>query len=449
MEYGNLSLESSEFGYCDANGGSLAGRYYDACFNCVSAGGDTNYIANGKFAIRNSFSSYYHHVPWTYLYIMIIALVALEAGCLQRPNTTDLLGLSNSVFSSSVITIVDPSTIKKSTQSSIHLSIAVIAGIAAGSAGLIAIITAIVFVWCRRRRNRANLGMTPRWGRNNNRHKRQSSFSFRCRNILSSPISPKFFQDLSPMDEHQTYGSLDEQMSGIANGGGGGGRGRYYIESKQKMARHPYETSLDGWGIQEGASPPQAHPDGIIIDQWNTFSFPEKKLNRSKKGGMTIDTTKSMLSAPPAAHKSPKANQFDISPSRVQQQYPPQQQYNTQQFPYAPTDLIVTTTSPQSQTSSHITIKPRTTTMSSQGSGYPKLKSPTTSSPLLRSGGRGEAEPWFPPPPPGPPPSSSPSSRYGRKASGSSIGKARGKRESGSPVESKQIKVSFPGPPMR
>lgn len=48
MEYGNLSTDSSEFGYCDADGGSATGQYYDACLNCVSAGGDTNYIANGE-----------------------------------------------------------------------------------------------------------------------------------------------------------------------------------------------------------------------------------------------------------------------------------------------------------------------------------------------------------------------------------------------------------------
>lgn len=50
MESGNLSTDSSEFGYCDADGGSVTGEYYDACLTCVSAGGDTNYIANGEFS---------------------------------------------------------------------------------------------------------------------------------------------------------------------------------------------------------------------------------------------------------------------------------------------------------------------------------------------------------------------------------------------------------------
>lgn len=50
LEYGNLStsgVNSDEFGYCDAGGGSMTGQYYQACLNCISASGDTNYTANG------------------------------------------------------------------------------------------------------------------------------------------------------------------------------------------------------------------------------------------------------------------------------------------------------------------------------------------------------------------------------------------------------------------
>lgn len=411
-------------------------------------------------------------LTWVYM----TALVALEAGCEQRPNTTDLLGLSGSVFSSSVINIVDPSTVNKtSAQSAVQLSTATVASIAAGSAALVIIVAAIAFICCRRRRNRANLGMEPRWGKTSNKHKRQSSFSFRCRNILASPISPKFFRD-SPVDEQQQqhmqqpYGSLDEHMAATTASSGTVGSnqgGRYYIESKQSsLSRHPYETSLDGWSVQDVvvASPPQ--PD-VVVDQWNTFRFPDEKGPRAKKQmAMTIDTG---LAAPPPAHQSPKENVFEINHSRRPQQTTPTMQQ--QQYPiYDPTDRVKTTSpaSYRSTSSSQVANspsrgKPKTTTMSSQGSGYPKLKSPTWSSPLLRpgaipnpspstrnnGGGGGGAEPWFPPPPPpGPPPSSS---RYGRKVSGTagSTSPRKGRRESGSPVESKQIQISFPGPPGR
>lgn len=444
MEYGNLSIDSPDFGYCDADGGSVTSRYnYDACLNCVSAGGNTNYIANGES----------HRLGWLGERGLThdIALVALQAGCEQRPNTTDLLGLSGSVFSSSVIEIVDPSTVNKPTQNSVQFSTAAIAGVAAGAAALVAIIAAVAFVCCRRRRrNRANLGMEPRWGKTSRKHKRQSSFSFRCRNILASPISPKFFRDLSPVDEQQSYGSLDEQIATAPSGTTAGNQSRYYIESKQGLWRHPYETSLDGWGIQEGAAPSPPQPDAAV-DQWNTFTFPEKK-GRTKKPAMTIATG---LSAPPEAHKSPKQNVFEIFHSRRPQQ--------TAQPPtYTPNDHVTiisispspSPVAPRQTANSPSRGKPKTTTMSSQGSGYPKLKSPTWSSPVLRPGAptaRDEAGPWFPPPPPaGPPPaSSSLSSRYGRKVSGGSTSPRRAKRESGSPVESKQIQVVFPGPPGR
>lgn len=52
LTYDSLSSAGSvsdEFGYCDADGGSVTGTHYQSCFNCVSASGDTNYIANCTF----------------------------------------------------------------------------------------------------------------------------------------------------------------------------------------------------------------------------------------------------------------------------------------------------------------------------------------------------------------------------------------------------------------
>lgn len=364
--------------------------------------------------------------------------MALEAGCLQRPNTTGLLGLSGSVFSSSVIGIVDPATSSVSS-SSTQLSIAAIAGIAAGGVAIIAIIAAVIFVRHRRRRSRSGIGGKPRWDKS---HKRRSSFSFKCRNILASPLSPKFFRDLTPVEErHEPYGSLDAQMSGVPMAGHGDA-GRYYIETKPKFERHPYETSLDGWRVQDVVTDQTA---AFVPDRWNTYAAAsEKKKVASGRVPMTINTTEAALARPPAAHQSPRANEFGISPS-ASSSYLPADHHGTP----------IMTTSP-SQTPSRNPVKPKTTTMSSQGSGYPSLHGQGSSSPLLRQqqqqhgwpGAReNNQEPWFPPPPTGPPPSSS-SLKFGaRKVSAGST--RRGKRESGSPVESKKIQVSFPAPPLR
>lgn len=449
LEYDNLTATNSEtgdFGYCDAGGGSVTGQYYQACLNCVSASGGTNYIANGQSINTTTLIKTFVDVDSENA-----ALVALEAGCRQRPNATDLLGLSGSVFSSDVVQIVDPSTLKKSTNPT-QLSTAAIAGIAAGGVALVALVAAIVFVRCRRRRNRSGIRGKPRWDKS---HKRRSSFSFKCRNILASPLSPKFFTDLSPVEEHQQqYGSLDAQMSGVSANAAPSTQGRYYIESKPKIQHHPYETALNGWRSQDSA-PEQT---SVVPDQWNTIHFPEKKKKEGppKKGPITINTTEAALSPPPAAHRSPRANQFGISPSATQ--------YSPAVGPvlHTPVDRKTTTTPSPSQTHHHgRSPRSHTTTMSSQGSGYPSFNSqglPSSSSPLMRQqqqqhgwpGAREGSEPWFPPPPTSAPPplsSSSSSSKFSRKVSPGNV--RRGKRESGSPVESKQIQVAFPAPPQR
>ncbi|CAN8095339.1 unnamed protein product [Discula destructiva] len=412
LEYDSLSPNNSvsnEFGYCDADGSSVTGRYYQACLNCVSASGDAIYIAN--------------------------SLVALEAGCAQRPNATELLGLSDSIFSASLVTIVDPSTLNKSSDAT-TLSTAALAGIAAGGAAVLLIVAAIIFVRCRRRKNRAKVGLRPRWGKD----KRRSSFSFKCRNILASPLSPKFFTDLPPVEEQQPYGSLEQQMACMSTINRGSD-GRYYIESKPVNQSYPYESSLDGRRTRDTSSSVQST---LVPEQWEDLYVP-KKRGISKMSLMTIDTTQAGLSPPPATHHSPKANEFNISPSttRVAPAVNPTN--------YASANYTPRTSSP-AQSFQRSSPKPKTTTMSSQGSGYPSSRrSPQSESPQVQQYGwpsaRSAQEPWFAPPPG----SETAPSKYGRKVSLGAVGSTskRGKRESGSPVESKQIRVAFPAPPQR
>lgn len=360
--------------------------------------------------------------------------MALDAGCVQRPNTTDLLGLSDSVFSTSLVQVVDPSSLNNSSAAP-ALSTAAIAGIAAGGAAVLIIIAAIIFVRCRKRRNRAKLGMNPRWGKD----KRRSSFSFKCRNILASPLSPKFFSDLPPVEEnHQPYGSLEEQMAGMSTINRAPD-GRYYIETKPKYQTHPYETALDGRRTQDTMSSLQST---LVSEPWDDLHV-AKKRGTANKSPITLDTTEAGLSPPPAAHQHPKAKDSSTSPTRTRLA----PAINTSFSPINKTPATISPVQPFNRSSP----KPKTTTMSSQGSGYPpSRKSPETSSPLVQQQGwpssRVTPEPWFPPPPPsGPSPP-----KNGRKVSLGAVGSTRkAKRESGSPVESRQVQVVFPGPPQR
>lgn len=424
LEDGDLSTTGSQYGYCDD--GSVTGEFYNACLTCVGSGGDTRYVAN--------------------------ALVALQAGCLQRPNVTSKLGLSDSVFSPRIVKIVDPST-QDDSADSVQLSTAAIAGIAIGAAVLLLVIAAIIFIRIRRRKNRTNLGIEPRWGRSNKSHKRNSSFSFHCRKILASPMSPKFFKDdLTPVKENEAYGSLDamtqSQVSGVSPASDAPA-GRYFIETRQRPSYEPC------WSPQ--GPPPSFHTFGAPAmipeqpDQQPSLSIPEKK-GFSEKAPLSIDTT---LVAPPPARQSPRNDVF-AALIASSQPVPPSLPLRT--TPYVPSSRgsIASTTSPQSSGVGGNKVRPKasTTTMSSQGSGYPSMVTPSSASPLMRQK-HGWPSPreaadacWFPPPPPsGPPPKSSLPAKNGRKGAGGSGKKAR--RESGSPVETQQIQISFPAPPQR
>lgn len=65
LEDGNLDAHDLvEYSYCSANGSAMTGDFYDRCLGCVSAGGDTNYLANCKLsslAVRVLYSLHTGH----------------------------------------------------------------------------------------------------------------------------------------------------------------------------------------------------------------------------------------------------------------------------------------------------------------------------------------------------------------------------------------------------
>lgn len=377
----------------------------------------------------------------------MVALVALEAGCQQRPNATAVLGLSDTVFSKTTIDIVDPASLDKAS-ASVGLSTAAIVGIVVGAVVLVLMVVAFILIRHRKRNSRSIISTEPRWGKTHKTHKRKSSFSFRCRTILTSPISPKFFRDeLTPVEEDVPYGSIDAMASGQVSGITGDAQstgGRYYIESKPIPQRYGYEPA---WSpqyaptyFQSFAPPPGSAEEPVR----KSNSAILEKRGLSEKASLNINTA---LVPPQPAHQSPRQDTFSVLTSMSTHLPPSIPLRSTSYVSADPHD----TTSPSQGPGSKP--KAKTTTMSSQGNGYPSFKSPTATSPLLKQKSgwptpRENAEGWFPPPPPpGPPRSSSSTLRYGRKSSAGSVKK--GKRDSGSPVESKKIQVSFPAPPQR
>ncbi|KND93858.1 hypothetical protein TOPH_01832 [Tolypocladium ophioglossoides CBS 100239] len=134
LEHGIKDPSGAEqFAYCAVDGGVVLGSYNDGCLQCVQADGSHAYLSN--------------------------FLIALEAGCKQKPAPGLLLGLNATVFSNTTIQITQPSSSPagsgSSSSPSTPLSTPAIAAIAIGGLVALALAAACVFVQLRKRRNRA------------------------------------------------------------------------------------------------------------------------------------------------------------------------------------------------------------------------------------------------------------------------------------------------------
>ncbi|CRJ83597.1 hypothetical protein BN1708_009082 [Verticillium longisporum] len=163
----NLSeLDStSQYGYCDADGGAMTSDAFGRCLDCVKVGGEHHLLSN--------------------------FLVALDAGCQQRPNPGTLIGLNDTIFSATAIEAVDPSTLetKKPEQASV-LTLPAIVGIAVGGFVLLLLASGCGYMHHRKRKaRRESQNMSKKGAR---RHRPASSLSFRCQTHLT-PRSPSFF----------------------------------------------------------------------------------------------------------------------------------------------------------------------------------------------------------------------------------------------------------------
>ncbi|KAF5021646.1 hypothetical protein F66182_6304 [Fusarium sp. NRRL 66182] len=154
--------DREQYGYCDADGKAMLGDAVAKCRACVKADRSHTIISN--------------------------FLVALDAGCQQRPKPGVTIGLNDTVFTERTIAIVDPSAtiIPGDNHALPNTSIA---AIAVGGVAFFLICAGCIFMQCRKHKKHA--------ARN-----RRSSLSFRCQTHLT-PRTPGF-HDLPPyMDEER------------------------------------------------------------------------------------------------------------------------------------------------------------------------------------------------------------------------------------------------------
>ncbi|KAI1774162.1 hypothetical protein F4818DRAFT_442323 [Hypoxylon cercidicola] len=178
---GNLNPEENGYSYCPGSG-AMADDMVSKCMSCVSASDDQDYLAN--------------------------YLIALDAGCKQRPPTGMAIGLNDTVFSKTRISAVDPTAEDTSDKKQSTVSVSQIAGIVAGAVVIVLAIAGFLFVRCRKRRNRSLIvgGTKVVATGQKSRHRPASSLSFRCQTHLT-PRSPTFFPNPSDgtIEEEKPY----------------------------------------------------------------------------------------------------------------------------------------------------------------------------------------------------------------------------------------------------
>ncbi|KAH6652121.1 hypothetical protein BKA67DRAFT_497576, partial [Truncatella angustata] len=360
------------YGYCSADGGAMTDTTISKCKACIAASDGQDYMAN--------------------------FMVALEAGCQQQPTNGTLIGLNDTVFSTSLVSIVDPAA--SSAESSAHkaLPTTTVVGIAIAAVVVILAIAGFFFVRHRKQRNRrVRLGGSPKTRppkRSN--HRPVSSLSFRCQAPLS-PRSPNLFSGPTerPIPEEKQFTS-------------------------PTIAFTPNRATSE--------------PTITKFSQWD--SRPGFKLERSARGnGPSLPLYNISTAAP-------------TIPTNVYHSTSPKSRN------FSPIDDMTTPASTTSNKSTAHLLPLKPYNPAEYGASVPQMgtvpeasyASPTsasTSSPLISRAWDQKKPAWDTPLPP------RPSSRPAISVL-SILGGNKGKRSSsntGSPVETKEISVMFQGPP--
>lgn len=169
----DLKGTTVDYSYCLADGGAMAGEAVEKCLACVAASDGQDFLAN--------------------------YVVALDAGCEQQPPKGTLIGLNDTVFSTTRIGAVDPATEAGDDEAGVPMG--TIVGIAIGALAVVLAIAGITFICCRKKRNkrlRLEGNRSSALGAQSSRNCPGSPLSFRCQTSVS-PQSPDFHRSITGM----------------------------------------------------------------------------------------------------------------------------------------------------------------------------------------------------------------------------------------------------------
>ncbi|KLO79891.1 Uncharacterized protein LW93_7336 [Fusarium fujikuroi] len=126
-----------QFTYCEADDSIIKSASYKECISCLQSTSDQKYLSN--------------------------FLVALKAGCIQKPEKGNIIGLSGTIFTSSLINITDPNTNETLPGDGGapvgSMTTGTIVGIAVGCGLGVAGLAWLLLMYCRRSRQRYGAGI--------------------------------------------------------------------------------------------------------------------------------------------------------------------------------------------------------------------------------------------------------------------------------------------------
>ena len=355
--------------------------------------------------------------------------VALQAGCLQKPAPGVLLGLNDTIFAATQITIVDPTTPKAAESSKPALGIPVIVGIVGAAVGLLLVAAGVTFVCLRRRKNQRTRARASAeadfYDRFNTRH--HSSMSFQCQTHM---ISPRLWPGASQEDGLATPEATDSPDLHQTH------RSSLY---KPHDPDSPYPAPSDGHlppvPAKSAAAaalhitttvPPQAYTSPISADRTSYYYHADFKSPLSAESARSTSALLPSIKPYIPAEHGIHAHTSSSPPTT---------------FLASPT---TTTTNPSPGTGTGMT------PLLKSASAWPLLpeqkqqqqpqKGQGQSRRSVISLGNAHSESFPPPPPPPPPPiKTSLASGWGK----------RSPKVQGSPVESWEIQTAFAAPPRR
>jgi hypothetical protein len=413
LTYDSLDKDNVQsYGYCTADGSAMSGQFVSKCQACVAASDDQGYMTN--------------------------FMVALEAGCQQQPATGTAIGLNDTIFSSTMISAENPKSLAAASSSKSGLPTTTLVGIIVGILVVLVIGAAVVFVQRRKRVNRRlRLEVSSRnGGPKRGRRRPVSSLSFRCQTHVS-PRSPAFGSNVTDTIGTVMRGTEKKPYNDIKSP-----EGPYESPLTQNPTWSTSSSSLKrGFGAER-------HP---TLPLYNITTTP---MGDTKAPIPTVPSNVYHYASP-----SPKSNSFSpiddatttpasTTSTRSTAALLPLKPYNPADYGFGVPAIPQMGNNPGNE---HVNPNATYSSPTSASTASPLLSRSNWDSLPQQKKSHGRKSPmWDSPSPMLPPRTSSRSQRSGLNVLAGATAKQSGKggnSNSGSPVESNEIKIMFPGPP--